>query len=123
MINFTRAFDTAWERTMIILFRPFDFGKWCAIGLSAFLAGFLEGGNGFNGYNNNFNPKNTNFQTSFTSNYDSGINQFSTTMNQALSGMETGLLVLVAVVVGVFVLAFVVLLYWLGARGQFHAAR
>ena len=54
MINFTRAFDTAWERMEIILFRPFDFGKWCAIGFSAFLAGFIHGGNGFN---SSFNSK------------------------------------------------------------------
>ncbi len=48
MINFTRAFDSAWERMSIILFRPFDLGKWFVIGFGAFLAGLLSGGNGFN---------------------------------------------------------------------------
>jgi hypothetical protein len=44
MINFTRAFESAWERTQIILFRPFDSGKWFVIGFNAFLALFAEGG-------------------------------------------------------------------------------
>ena len=37
MINFTQAFDLAWERMLVILFRPFDLGKWFVIGFSAFL--------------------------------------------------------------------------------------
>ena len=50
MINFSRAFDSAWERMVVILFRPFDLGKWFVIGFSAFLAGLLQGGNGFSSY-------------------------------------------------------------------------
>jgi hypothetical protein len=44
MINFTQAFDSAWERMIVILFRPLDFGKWIVIGFNVFLALLAEGG-------------------------------------------------------------------------------
>jgi hypothetical protein len=120
MIDFTRAFDSAWERMHVILFRPFDFGKWCAIGLSAFLAGFLEGGNGFNssfntnGFNNNSFTKSGGGQTP---KFD--LHQFNSNVTQAISGMQVGVIVLMVVVIIALVFAFILLLYWLGARGQF----
>jgi hypothetical protein len=119
MIDFTRAFDSAWERMHVILFRPFDFGKWCAIGLSAFLAGFLQGGNGFNtSFNGNFNNNDFN-------KYSGGqapkldLHQFNATIIHALTGMQGGLIVLITLAIIAFVFAFILLLYWLGARGQF----
>jgi hypothetical protein len=152
MINFTRAFDSAWERMHVILFRPFDFGKWCAIGLSAFLAGFLQGGNGFNSFYNN-SDNNRNFQhhtfwqavppgglthdvahavanvTDSPWRYLAGFNPQQLDLN--LSGLNfpplaTGLFVFLSslsvvfvVMIAVFVLALILLIYWLGARGQF----
>ncbi|HEV3270678.1 MAG TPA: hypothetical protein VGZ93_00685 [Candidatus Methylacidiphilales bacterium] len=44
MIDFTRAFDSAWERMHVILFRPFDPAKWLVIGFNAFLVLLAEGG-------------------------------------------------------------------------------
>ncbi len=44
MINFARAFETAWQRMNIILFQPFNAGKWGLIGFNAFLAFLAEGG-------------------------------------------------------------------------------
>jgi hypothetical protein len=112
MINFTLAFDLAWERMVIILFRPFDLGKWFVIGFSAFLAGLMSGGNGFNSsYRQNFNPSaNLSSQTS---------HPFSTDFSHFLFGLQAGLMILLVIAVVVFVFAFVLLLYWLGARGQF----
>ena len=120
MIDFTRAFDSAWERMHVILFRPFNFGKWCAIGFSAFLAGFLQGGNGFNSsFNtNSFNPN------SF-SKYGGGqspkfdLHQFNANISHAVSGMQMGIIVLVALVTIVLVIGFILLFCWLGSRGQF----
>ena len=120
MIDFTRAFDSAWERMHVILFRPFDFGKWCAIGLSAFLAGFLQGGNGLNSsFNtNNFNNNSFNkYGVGQTPKFD--LHQFNANISHAVSGMQVGLIVLIALAIFVFVFAFIFLLYWLGARGQF----
>jgi len=120
MIDFTRAFDSAWERMQVILFRPFDFGKWCAIGLSAFLAGFLQGGNGINtsfdtnNFNrNSFNPSGVGQTPKFD------LHQFNANISHAVSGMQMGLIVLFSGLIIALVFAFILLIYWLGARGQF----
>ena len=105
---------------MVILFRPFDFGKWCAIGLSAFLAGFLQGGNGFNGTsfnNNNFNQLQQIPGPRPDLKFD--LHQFNANLTHAVSGMQVGVIVLVGAGRSLFVFAFILLLYWLGARGQF----
>jgi hypothetical protein len=121
MIDFTRAFDSAWERTLVILFRPFNLGKWCAIGLSAFLAGLMDGGNGVNGssFNNNNDFSNlnkiTNGQTTFTFNQQ----QLNSTISNAFSGMQLGIVIFIVLIVFVLIFALIILFYWLGARGQF----
>ena len=122
MIDFTRAFDSAWERMHVILFRPFDFGKWCAIGLSAFLAGFLQGGNGFNStYNgNSFNNNSLNPAQPTTGPAPKlDFHQFNSNLSHAMAGMQTGMIVLLSVLFIIAIFGFVLLLYWLGARGQF----
>ena len=48
MIDFGRAIQTAWERMTVILFQPFDIGKWGLLGFVAFLAMLAEGGVSFN---------------------------------------------------------------------------
>jgi hypothetical protein len=117
MINFTRAFDSAWERMHVILFRPFAFGKWCAIGLSAFLAGLLQGGNGFNG---SFNlPSNNTVFPKAPQSSKLEIQQFDTSLGHFFSSMQLGLLIFFGVLIFIFIFGFIFLLYWLGARGQF----
>jgi hypothetical protein len=101
----------------IILFRPFEFGKWCAIGLSAFLAGLLQGGNGLN-FNGNFNNQDFgNFGGNKAQSFD--FHQFSSQVVQFFSSMQGGIIVLIAIFAVIVLVAFVVLLYWLGAHGQF----
>jgi len=120
MIDFTRAFDSAWERMLVILFRPFHFGKWCAIGLSAFLAGFLQGGNGLN---TSFNTPN--FRRDATYNFSSApapkldFNQFNATVNHAMAGLQIGFVIAIALVITGLIFSLILLIYWLGARGQF----
>src|SRR5476651_235617 len=106
MIDFTRAFDSAWERMMIILFRPFDLGKWFVIGFSAFLAGLLQGGNGFNGgsFNNNFNSLN---KPGGTTNFNYSFNQFNSSVSHLVTGMQVGVIIVIAAIIFFFVLAFV----------------
>lgn len=116
-INFTQAFDRAWERMHVILFRPFNFGKWCAIGLSAFLAGFLEGGNGVNGSYNQDLGNNSSTQSLPYKAPD--FQHITTDFNHLLAGMTFGLIVLAGLAIIALVFAFILLLYWLGARGQF----
>jgi hypothetical protein len=122
MIDFTRAFESAWERMHVILFRPFDFGKWCAIGLGAFLAGFLQGGNGFNSFpnGNGFDANRFNPSPATTGNLPKlDIQQFNSTLSHWLATMQVGLIVLFSILFFVAIFAFILLLYWLGARGQF----
>jgi len=120
MINFTRAFDSAWERMNIILFRPFDIGKWFAIGLSAFLAGLLEGGNGFNSSFNTNSFNNDRFNKSGGGqNQAFDWHQIHTQIGTALSGIQGGLIILLVCATIVFVFALILLIYWLGARGEF----
>jgi hypothetical protein len=123
MINFTRAFDTAWERMVIILFRPFDLGKWLIIGLSTFLAGLIYGGNGFNG-SFNFNSPDQSISNKQLSGPNNLLNGWSSvkvhsTLSHVLTGMQVGFIVIL--IIGVFLFALVIglLMCWLGARGQF----
>jgi len=125
MINFTRAFDSAWERMVIILFRPFDLGKWFVIGFSAFLAGLLEGGNGANGgnFNGNFGDLNQSHdhQTSSvtTPNLSAELHKLHTSISHAMTGLQAGLIVVIVLAVIVLVLLLSLLFLWLGTRGQF----
>jgi len=118
MINFSRAFDTAWERMVIILFRPFDPGKWFVIGFSAFLAGLMQGGNGFNGgsFNNfsNINKPGTNNQLP---SFD--IHQLHSHLSHLMMGVQVGMIIVIAAVVFFIVFAVLLVFYWLGAHGQF----
>src|SRR5271170_1053651 len=122
MINFTRAFELAWERMHVILFRPFDFGKWCAIGLSAFLAGLLQGGNGLNSsYNGNFNNNdlfsNNGSETTTTPNLT--LPEIESKIGHAFSSVQVGGIIFFVAIIFVAVFALIFLMYWLGARGQF----
>ena len=115
MINFTRAFNLAWDRTAVILFQPFDLGKWFAIGFSAFLAGLLAGGNGFNGSYS----QHTNTNTSWSYSYNSNLQHFNSAVSSALSSLQHGVMLSLVAMVFLLVLGMILLMYWLGARGQF----
>jgi hypothetical protein len=118
------------------------------VGFSAFLAGFLQGGNGFNSYYNNTNTNNNSQQHTYwqanppgglthdvvhvSANSSTGLwphgidaglpfgltfpnfnlQQFNLNFVNSLSGVFI-------LFICFFVLLFVLLIYWLGARGQF----
>jgi hypothetical protein len=111
MIDFSRSFRGAWERMHLVLFRPFDLGKWFAIGFSAFLAGLLEGGNGVNGSYNS--PGN-----SSTSNEKMDPHEVMGKVSDFVTAHLTEI-ILISVVAVVVILGFTLLIYWLGSRGQF----
>jgi hypothetical protein len=113
MIDFTRAFDSAWERMHVILFRPFDFGKWFVIGFSAFLAGFLQGGNGFS-YRFNYN-----INSDWNQNQNVELQKIHDSIMEAFRHWQTGAYVLIILAAIVLGFALGVLFLWLGARGQF----
>lgn len=106
-IEIFKPFSEAFELMKKILFQPFDLGKWCVIGLAAFLAN-LSGG-----FNFNFN---------FWNPWDHGPNW--TGWNQrgekVFSWEQMPVWLIVSIVVaGILILAIVVLLMWIGSRGRF----
>ncbi len=50
-ISCTGALAAAWDRMLEILFRPFDFAKWCSLGFCAWLAFLFERVSGNVGFN------------------------------------------------------------------------
>jgi len=100
-IQIFKPFGEAFELTKKILFQPFDFAKWCVIGFAAFLAGHFGGG-GFNF------PSRWNFRPSQTH----AINF------PDLEQWKPWLLVGIPAFV-IVVLAVILLLVWLKARGNF----
>ena len=140
MINFSQAFDLAWERMEVILFRTFDLAKWFVIGFSAFLAGFLYGGNGFNSLGAPSLPSHN--DSRFTSyapshpghdfvllngwfSHHSDQAQFQNygyhyQYHYSLPGMVgAGFSATFMIIFYVLVIGFSLLIGWLGARGQF----
>ncbi len=100
-IEIFKPFGDAFELTKKILFRPFDLKKWCIIGFAAFLAGNF-GGSGFS-WPGRLNPLHTR-----PSNYNP----------MAGTHLEWwGILLIVAV--GILVMAILLVLMWLSARGRF----
>jgi hypothetical protein len=102
-------FGEAFELTKKILFQPFNLGKWCVIGFAAFLAGGVnfnfgfrfpfDGGGNWNFRSSSYNPSNV---PSFASG----------------EHIQAWVVALIAVIF-LIVLAIIVVLSWLRARGAF----
>jgi hypothetical protein len=113
-----------------VLFRPFNIGTWFSFGFIFFLQSCMEGGGG------NFRiPSGSNSGSSGhgsdsgdTGNDLAGIAHdlwTSLPFGQQLagSGLDSGLLVVIAVVALVVAIPMVILMYWLGTRGQMMSIR
>ena len=105
-IEIFKPFGESLELTKKILFQPFDLAKWCVMGFAAFLAS-LSGGMSFNF--NGFN-RNQDWHWKFTS---IRRDMVETTAHWP------GWVIPVIAILSVFVLAIVLVLMWLGARGRF----
>ena len=106
-ISVTRPVERALERVKQVLFRPFDLGKWFAIGFCAWLAYLGQTGAGFN------------FNT-FGRKHASGADfrqQFDRVQDYVMANLYW--IAPLAVAVVVFCLALWVLLTWLHSRGEF----
>src|SRR5213595_517801 len=106
-IEILAPFNQAIELTRLILFRPFDLGKWFIIGFAAFLSCWIYSGGG------SINP--WSFRGCNTSNAQPSAFQFRT-FN--IDNSAIWVLVLVAVLIIVF-FAFLILWLWITARGRF----
>jgi len=98
--------SAALDLTKLILFRPFELSKWFVIGFAAFLSHLAGGGGtGFN-YNPKLGKPDWNFRSTTQNAFESG------------TGLPAWVIPLVAVVV-LLIVALVVVLLWLSARGKF----
>ncbi len=107
-IEIFKPFEEAFELTKQILFRPFDFAKWCVIGFAAFLAG---GANFSFGFRLPLNGGNWNFRASSYSS-SAGAPFF--------HGQHVQWWVIVLIAAAFLgVLGIIVVLSWVRARGVF----
>ncbi len=103
----------AFQRVGLILFRPFDIGKWFIIGFGAWLASLGEGGGGFGGH---FGGPGGGFNDA------SGEPlSFRDVVQDALSwlGENAGWLIPVAIALAVVAATVWIVFLWLSSRGEF----
>ncbi|MFZ3375475.1 MAG: hypothetical protein WA183_07970 [Chthoniobacterales bacterium] len=108
-IEIFKPFGEAFELTKKILFQPFNLGKWCVIGFAAFLAG---------GVNFNFGfkfPFNGSGNWSFRSSSYNPSNIPSFTSGEHIQAWVVALVAVISLIV----LAIIVVLSWVRARGAF----
>lgn len=104
--------SAAFERTLRILFRPFDLTKWLTLGLAAFLIslGNCSGGGGGGG--------NTGFQFQGDRSYRRDVERaFRDATDWA--GEHLALILVLGSIVALIVLCVWLLFVWLSSRGQF----
>ncbi len=111
-VSVIEPIGAAIEKTREILFKPFDIGKWFAIGFCAWLAALGEGGGG--GGNGNFN-----FNTGNRSSGGCGDPQ------QQIHHLKEAIITHLPVIISIGIIIFVVIVVlslvfmWLRSRGQF----
>jgi hypothetical protein len=103
-IEIFRPFNEAYEITLTILFRPFDFKKWLIIGFAAWLAHI---GAGFN------------FNYRYGGNADFRNNTFFQDITDTIHQIPLWLIISGVTALVLCILALVVVMAWLRARGRF----
>jgi hypothetical protein len=112
-ISVTEAVEPAYERVKLILFRPFDFGKWIIVGFCAWLAGLGEfAGRGGTG---GFNPG------SHHGTGEQPLEHFRSIYHRASDYVMVNLdwMIPLFILLTVLVLGLWVGLVWLSSRGRF----
>ena len=107
-ISVTTPVDAAWEGMKKILFKPFDMGKWFALGFSAWLATLMEGG----GSSGNFPSGNSG---------GGGGNDFGSIASGARDAWTSMHTVIVVAIVALVIIGFAVgiVALWVRCRGKF----
>lgn len=111
-ISVTEIVEPAYERVKLMLFQPFDLGKWIVIGFCAWLAGLGESGGG-GSYNYGGN--------SFNRNRAQPLEQFREFYQKASDYVLANLdwIIPVAAAVVLVLMAIGLLILWLNSRGKF----
>jgi len=122
----TESMGPAWETMKRVLFRPFNIGTWFSFGFIFFLQSCVEGGGG----GNNLRLPNTGSGGGHGgggSGGDTGNNLaglFHDLLRSSGPDLpETGVLVIIAAIACVVAIPMIILMLWLGTRGQMMAIR
>ncbi len=109
IISVTDPIGRALDRTKLILFNPFSFGKWFVIGFGAWLAQLGEGGFGFNYTGGSSSPGPATGPS------------FGSLVTDAINWIHDHLAVVIVLTLLAVCIGFViyVLLLWLNSRGKF----
>jgi hypothetical protein len=101
----------AWNRMVLILFKPFKFKKWLLLGFCAFLAQCGEGGGGGGNYSNGWEQDSS----------DSGNSTWEGRIDDVRNWIDENLVVFVASVasLALIILAICLLVTWISSRGKF----
>jgi len=107
-VEYVGAAKRAWNRMEIILFRPFDMGKWFALGFTAWLATILQSSSGGGGPDFSYSGENTQHSVE-------GLKgEVATFLDQY------GIMILIIFgLVFLVMLAIAMVLAWVQARGHF----
>ena len=111
-ISVTEPVSLAYARVKLMLFQPFDLGKWFVIGFCAWLAGLGESGGGGGGFNFNNSFANKNVQP-----WDQLRHLYGVARDFVLANMVWVLPV--AGVAALIMLGLGLLILWLNCRGKF----
>jgi hypothetical protein len=130
----TESMGPAWETMKRILFRPFNIGTWFSFGFVFFLQSCIEGGGGqsFNMPGGNGSGSHGGSHDGDTGNNLAGIahdvgaslaSPFRHLLGGGPDAPDAGLVLVIAVVALLVAIPLVILMYWLGTRGQMMAIR
>jgi hypothetical protein len=107
IVQYINPFSRAWRRMKNILFKPFNIGKWFALGFTAFLAGLMDSPGGGGG-RSSFNKGDFDWNSLFGLPED---------IMKWLSENPFWMAVIIAGIV--VVIALVIVFTWLSSRGMF----
>jgi MFS family permease len=108
-IRFFDPLSAAWSRMVTALFKPFDIGKWFAVGFTAFLAHFMDYGSGGGNFGNKGGDYGQ-FSLHDFFNLPEVIGNWMIDHPGWVSAI---------ILISIVVLIIMVVLTWIGARGKF----
>jgi flagellar basal body-associated protein FliL len=137
----TETLGPAWERMKAMLFRPFNIGTWFTFGFIFTLQSCVEGGGGnFNvpGGGGNGGSSGTHHNSNSSDDTSNSISHFMMDAMSSVSGafsnrggagddpfqnFDTSMIVPIAIGAVILLIPIILIMYWLGARGQMMAIR
>lgn len=119
----------AWETMKRILFRPFNIGTWFSFGFIFFLQSCMEGGGGNyrvpNGFGSDSSGRGHGGETgnNLAAIAHDVVSSLPFGHQLSGSGLDSSMIITVLAIACVVAIPMIILMYWLGTRGQMMAIR